>query len=245
MTLLPADNAANVPAKVETPDLATQIVAMAANKDIDVAKLEKLIDMQERIMRRQSEEAFNRAFALMQSELPVIAASKTGDKWKYAPLEDIIEVVRPILQKHGFSLAHRTEWPAHDVLKVVGILSHVDGHSKESEFQSKADNSGSKNAIQGLGSANHYGRRYTTNDLLGIVTRDDDGRAARPEPVTDPEGFDDWMSHLESLIPDGLRTISDAFAKGSQAYREHLTKHYGRQWNDWKTKASKNRPVSR
>ena len=47
-------------------DVVGQIVAMAANADMDVAKLEKLIEMQERVVRHQAESAFNQAFAVMQ-----------------------------------------------------------------------------------------------------------------------------------------------------------------------------------
>ena len=224
MTLTSKEETALVPQS----DLASQIVSLAANKDLDVAKLQALIEMQERMLRSQAEAAFNEAFAIMQGEIPTVAARKKGDKWKYAPLEDIVEIVRPILKDHGFALSHRTEWPEKGVLKVVGILSHRLGHSRQSEFVSGADPSGSKNAIQGLGSANQYGRRYTTNDLLGIATReDDDGAATSRSAITDPEGFDNWATDFATVaVEQGIEAMRAAWKQSKPEFRDHMTKHY-------------------
>lgn len=244
-TPMAAKDMALVPVN-ESRDIVSQIVALAANPDMDVAKLEKLIDLQERVMKRDAEAAFNAAFTAMQSVLPIIVSKVKGDKWKYAPLEDIIEVVRPLLKEHGFSLSHRTEWPEKTTLKVIGILSHVQGHSRESEFQSAADASGSKNAIQGLGSANHYGRRYTTNDLLGIVTRDgdDDGSKAGTADVVDPKGYEDWRMDLEVTAQErGLAALTDAWKESSQQFRDHTFKHYRKAWEVTKQTAAKVKAV--
>jgi hypothetical protein len=224
--LIKKDETAVAPIEHET--VVAQIVRMAADPNMDVAKLEKLIDMQERVRRSEAESEFNRAFAVMQGEIPTVAERAKGDKWMYAPLEDILEVVRPILQKHGFSLSHRTEWPEKNVVKVIGILSHRLGHSRESEFMSGADASGSKNAIQGLGSTNHYGRRYTTNDLLCIVTRkaDDDGATSQPRQIVDPPGFDDWLTDLSAAADTGKAAMTEAWEKAKPEFREHATKHY-------------------
>jgi hypothetical protein len=225
----------------ETSDLAMQIVSMAANKDIDVAKLEKLIEMQERVTRSQAEAAFNRAFAEMQADLPVISARTQGDKWKYATLEDIVDVVRPILKRFGFSLSHRTEWPDKDTLKVVGILSHVQGHSRQSEFQSTADKSGSKNAIQGLGSANAYGRRYTTTDLLGIATRDDNGHAVARQSEPDqeaPAGYVEWLQKLESSAMQGTKQMMAEWNASKPELRNFLIRSDRKRWEAIKTTAA-------
>src|SRR4051812_23812986 len=162
-TLAPTDEAPSTALAVQSADPFTAMVErLAANPDVDVVKLEKLIAMQERILDRNAEAAFNAAFAEMAGEIPTVTERGKTDKGTYARLEDIIQAVRPILQRHGFALSHRTEWPEKTLVKVVGILTHREGHSRQSEFLSGADASGSKNAIQGLGSAVAYGRRYTT-----------------------------------------------------------------------------------
>ncbi len=246
----PVKEVAMVAVEPKALDIVSQIVALAANPDMDVAKLEKLIDLQERVMRRDAEAQFNAAFAEMQSEIPTVIEKGKGDsgKWFYAPLEDIVAVMRPILQKHGFSLSHRTEWPDKGTLKVVGILSHVQGHSRQSEFLSSADPSGSKNAIQGLGSANAYGRRYTTNDLLGIVTRkqDDDGAKTGTAEVVDPQGYEDWRMDIELTANEkGLAALTEEWKVSAKNYRDHTLKHYAKAWEITKQTAAKVKAVTK
>lgn len=209
------------------PPMLPMIERLAAMPEFDVAKLEKLLDMQERIMDRHAEQAFNVAFTAMQAALPTVVERGRTDKTAYAKLEDIIDTTRPILREHGFSLSFRTEWPEKSMVKVVGILTHQDGHSRQSEFLSAADASGSKNAIQALGSAVSYGRRYTTLDLLNITTRtaDDDGWRATPPkeggPAT-PKGFEDWLIDLQATADTGYPALEKAWKKSKPEFRDHL-----------------------
>ncbi len=215
---------------------------LARDPSVDVEKLERLIGMQERIMRHQAEAAFNAAFSEMQAQIPTIAERGRTDKTTYALLEDIIEQCKPVLQAHGFSLSHRTEWPSQKTVKVIGILTHRAGHSRQSEFLSDADASGSKNAIQGLGSAIAYGRRYTTADLLNIVSRkdDDDGyKAAAPRKVETPPKFDEWQDSMIAVADEGLDALQAAWKASSRAFREHTDKHEKVWWANLKAKASK------
>lgn len=194
---------------------------LATNKDVDVAKLEKLIQLQEHILAHEARAAFNRAFSAMQAEIPAIVETASGDggKWHYAPLEDIQKAVRPILERHGFGLSFRTEWLDRQI-KVIGILTHRDGHERTSEFVADADGSGSKNAIQARGSAVSYGRRYTTRDLLNITTRgaDDDGHTAVPPksetpkpPTTHPAGYLAWLDGLRAAAMRGTAALEAAW----------------------------------
>ena len=179
----------------------TLMARLAASRDVDMAKLEKMIDLQERIMRHNAKAAFNVAYVALQSELPEI--SKRGKiivkgtfRSAFAKLEDIHQVIKPILTRHRFSLRHRTEWPTDKpkIIRIVGILSHADGHSEESSFEAPMDQSDFRTDIQSQGSTVSYGRRYTTIDLLNITTRgiDNDGQSTTrqysapidAEPVT-------------------------------------------------------------
>lgn len=207
--------------------LAGVIERLAARPEVDVAKLEKIIELQERILRHDAEAAFNAAFSQMQPNIPTIVERARTDKTSYAPLEDIIEAIRPILSEFGFSLSHRTEWPEKNVVKVIGILTHRAGHSRHSEFVSGADSSGSKNAIQALGSAVQYGKRYTTKDLLCIVTReeDDDAETGEPPKKTEqqiPDGYDSWLGTLEAVAVNGMAEFSAAWNGSKEEYRRYL-----------------------
>ena len=223
------------------------IERLAANPDVDVTKLERIIELQERILRHEAEAAFNVAFAAMQPQIPTIVERAATDKTTYAPLEDIIEPIRPILSQHGFTLGFQTEWPADKQVKVIGILTHRGGHSRKSEFLSGADQTGSKNAIQALGSTVSYGKRYTTKDLLCIVTRkedDDGGRANKGEQPDALEGYDAWLANLEGVADGGMRAFSDAWNKSPEAFRKYLARTAPDLMRSIKAKAAKKASVA-
>lgn len=243
-----APNSAPVAVPQPQPmDLATVLQGLALNPDVPVDKLEKIIALHERVQATAAKAAFDEAFAAMQADLPVIVEYKKGDggKWSYAPLEDIVQAVRPTLSKHGFALSHATEWPDKGTVKVIGILSHKQGHERRSEFLSAADNSGSKNAVQALGSATSYGRRYTTNDLLNIVTRgedDDAKRTARLNGPQAPDGYAEWLGTLQTKAKEGWPALSKMWNTANtdpelKPYVTYLMKADVTIWNTLKKEA--------
>jgi hypothetical protein len=230
-----------VPARPEAEGLALVIERLSANPNVDVDKLERIILLQERINQHEAKAAFDAAFSRMQADLPVIAERGKTDKAKYATLEDIVEAVRPVLAVHQFALSHRTEWPDPAHVKIVGILAHAQGHEKTSEFLTVADTSGSKNAIQALGSALSYGRRYTTLDLLNIVSRhqDDDGATSQPKATTPepPKGYEDWCDNMIAVADEGFARLADAFKASPEAFRVYTDTHRVALKEGWKAKA--------
>lgn len=246
-TLLEETNAI-VPAT--TPDVGSSLVLMferlATNPQVDVAKLEKLIEMQERIIRHNARAEFWSDFARMQGELPTV--SERGEivvngqvRSKYATNEDIQQTIRPILQKHGFALSFRNEF-ADGYVKIIGILAHRSGHSEQDEFVARADTSGSKNDIQALGSTRSYGQRYTTIALLNIATRgeDDDGRTAQPErTIQAPAGFEDWWTDLQATAADGIKALTAAWNASKADYRNHVMATNKSAWQQVKARAEK------
>jgi len=155
----------------------------------DMAIIEKMLDMQERVMAKQAEMAFDRDFAMMAPEIPVIANTSNGHNITYAALETIDAVVRPILSKFGFATSYRVEHPEPTKVKVTCVLMHKDGHRESTSMELNADTSGSKNAVQALGSSVTYGKRYTLCAILNITTakEDDNGFAAKPFCPMTPE----------------------------------------------------------
>ena len=179
----------------EMATLLDVILRIATSPDADVDKMQKFLEMYERVLERNAKTAFFAAFAEMQPELPtidrngriVIAKKDSGEviqSTPYALYEDIMDAVQPILAKHGFGLGHRTGIAQDGKITVTGVLRHKYGYSEETTFTGQHDSTGSKNAVQAIGSTTQYGRRYTTLLLLNITSRspkdpcDDDGKAA-------------------------------------------------------------------
>lgn len=215
---------------------------LARDPNVPVDKLERLIALQERVMAHNAESAFNVAFAEMQADIPTIRERARTDKTTYATLEDIIGKVRPILSHHGFTISHRTEWPDKKTVKVVGILTHRDGHARTSEFMADADQTGSKNAIQALGSSVSYGKRYTTKDLLCIVTTDEDDDGQQSSLATAPSaphGLEEWWDDMIAATDNGLPQLEKAWAASRKELKEYVHKHRRQAWIALKAKAEK------
>lgn len=171
--------------------MASKILELAADPNFDVDKLERLMELQTRETERQATVAFSTAFAAMQSEIPTIAKAKSGNGSNYATLEDVVEITRPILNKHGFSLSFDTNTVLEKAddkstndykgyVEIVAILLHKEGHKEKTTLLVPFDYSGSKknNPAQAMGSSVSYGKRYTLCALLNIATRDDNDASA-------------------------------------------------------------------
>ena len=174
----------------ESAAIFSMIERAARDPNVDIEKMERLFQMQERAQATRARMAFDAAFAAMQPELPeidkrgkIIIKEKGGDKiiqsTPYALWDDTNKLIKPILAKHGFGLSFRiTQTDAR--ITTTAILSHVDGHREDTSFSAGIDNTGSKNNVQGWGSSMTYGKRYAGTAILNITTKgeDDDGKAA-------------------------------------------------------------------
>jgi hypothetical protein len=172
-------------------DILSVIARAAADPNVDIDKLERLLEMQERVIARGARAAYYNALAELQPKLPVIAerggiTDRNGRvQSTYALWEDVNEAIRPMLAEHGFSLTFKVR-RSEDQITTTGILAHREGHSEETELSLPTDSSGSKNAVQAVGSSTSYGKRYTAFALLNITSagEDDDGqKGGAPKPV--------------------------------------------------------------
>lgn len=183
----------------------SQLLTLAVDKDLDVEKLSKLMDLQRQWQAEQNRKAFFESFIEFQTECPDIRKTK-GVAFKengpvtyhYAPLSDIVRQIKPVEKKHGFS--HRWEFNDNkDEIKVTCLLTHRDGHTERTTMQSGVDNSPGKNSIQGRGSAIEYLKRYTLIGALGLSTTDSDVDGYSPEISIDIL-HKQYMEHYGELI---------------------------------------------
>lgn len=185
------------------------IMERLAMSNIDVAKLEKMMDLHERMLDRNARMSFASSLAEIQAEMPAITQNgeiRHNDKLisKYAKLEDINEAVKPMLRKHGFAISFRIK-QADGKIEVTAILSHREGHVEETSIMLPADTSGAKNIVQAQGSSVAYGKRYTMCALLNISTRGDDDDAQSVD-IIDLE----QAANLDNLIRS-TNTDKEAF----------------------------------
>lgn len=180
------DEVERVPAPTvqsESAAMFSMIERAARDPNVNIDKLERLMAMQERMTAQKASAAFASAFADMQADIPSIAERGKGHgNITYALWEDVNDAIKPVLAKHGFGLRFEVG-RAGDRLTVTGALMHREGHSERTMIELPADTSGSKNAVQAIGSSTSYGKRYVAAALLNLTSRlsedrDDDGAAA-------------------------------------------------------------------
>lgn len=184
----------------------------------------------EGVAKEYAKRQFQRAFQKLQAALPIIDENGTieyrdGRKGTYATNDLIQETILPICHRFGFTLAFSTTYPAPDKIRVTGELAHKDGYSKTSEYEARVDTSGGKTDTQGRGSVISFGHRYTTRDVLNLITRgaDTDGAVdVKPSVSAEalatwpdlcaaaPEGFDALAEYWQAMGEDGRKSVSDA-----------------------------------
>ena len=143
-----------------------------------------------------------RALAQFQQECPVIHKGAKGHNYTYADLPSILEVINPLLQKHGLGFTQPLQGNS-----ILTILFHVEtGETIESLTEIPTDDSSRMNIFQSMGSGITYYRRYALSSLLGIVT-DVDLDAGK-----------------QTLNAEQFRTILDALAKGTAKYTKEKVK---------------------
>ena len=131
---------------------------------------------------------FYKAFLKAQSEFPAIPKNKTGARnIKYADLDDILEIVLPILHKHGICLdqevTHNSEFMHCVVTKLVHAASGYISKTTSLVPMSEEDFKG-KSTFQAYGTGYSYFKRYALGSELGLRFNDDtDGNIPeREEP---------------------------------------------------------------
>jgi len=168
-----------------------QVLSMISNlvqrENFDIHALEKLIKLQNDAEDRQAKKMFNLNLAEMLGEIPVIA--KLGhnkfNNTKFARLEDVVEITRPILYKYGFSVTYKQKQEMiagastepnsiFCMMTVVCILKHRDGHEESNEIQLPIATIKGQTPIQAMGSGSTYGRRYTLMQALNIAVSEED-----------------------------------------------------------------------
>lgn len=170
-----------------------ELLARAVEGGATIEVLTGLMDLQERWERSQERreasqalKAFDQAIAAAKAEIPVIVKNTQGHNYKYADFAAIAREVDPILSKYGLQYRFRTIQSDKAITVTCILFGH--GHKEECTLSAGADTSGSKNAIQSLGSTLTYLQRYSLVQMLGLATaKDDDGRGGTDNLISPDE----------------------------------------------------------
>jgi|DEB0MinimDraft_6_1074348.scaffolds.fasta_scaffold07970_5 hypothetical protein len=166
------------------------IIEAAVASGADPAALEKLMELQERYEANNARKAYNAALVAAQAEMPTVFKGRQGQNSQYASFDDIMRVVRPILDAHKLAVSFSQTETA-DTMTITCRIMHSEGHSEETPFTlpkdgpiRTKDGRNVTNLAQAQGSANSYAKRYCLTNALNIVVGDqDDDAKALDQPL--------------------------------------------------------------
>jgi hypothetical protein len=191
---------------VPVTSLLEVISRAASDPTVDIEKMERLMAMHERITARDAEIAFNTAMTACQTEMPRVLRNKTNDSTtsKYADLEQLDIVCRPIYTKQGFSLSFGTaDCPIAGHARQTCLVSHTGGHSRSYQADIPLDLTGpkgnqNKTGVQGFGSTMSYGQRYLTKLIFNIaLTNEDNDGQGEKETVNEEQ-----IANIKALLTE-------------------------------------------
>lgn len=136
------------------------------------------------------------------------------EKWS-----DVQAAITPVLDANNLTLTHKIDHADGQTI-VIAVLTHDNGYREESgPMRLPLDTSGGKNNVQGAGSSQTYGMRYTARAICGLKLvggqGEDDGNliALADEPLNDQqarrvkeaeavwaqseEAFETWFTALQ------------------------------------------------
>lgn len=173
----------------DTP--ANSMIKLALASNVDVDKLERLLALYEREQATKARSEYFVALGKFQAEVPTIPRTREvhsrsgGTMYKFANLDDVIRVIRPVEQKHGFS--HRFEYEETaeaNGVKVTCVVSHIGGHSERTTIPVPSTSGQNTNAAQNRGIEISYGERYALKGAYGLTTCDDNDVVGPVETIT-------------------------------------------------------------
>lgn len=149
----------------------------ATDPTFDVAKLDHLLAVKERWEKEEARKAFVSALNAFKADPPEIFKNKTvsfkDTKYKHASLDQVSISIASRLAEHN--LSHRWNVEQREgQIKVTCVLMHSAGHSESVSLVAGADQSGSKNPIQSIGSTVTYLQRYSLLASTGMAVQDED-----------------------------------------------------------------------
>ncbi len=225
-------------ARVDPDSPAGIMMQLMSNGDggkFDVDGFGKMLEYQERHEANKARKVFASDFAVAQSNIAAVVKTKVNPqtKSKYAGLDAVIDMAKPVYTKQGFSIIYyegKAE-KAEDVRVYADVL-HKAGHKETYHLDVPLGGVGIKGvvnmtAIHAKATSFTYGRRYLLCNIWNIPTQDDDGNAPGKKPVEVKPPTDEEWGYIDEICklipaPDGKRVDRNKVAaicyESKQAY---------------------------
>lgn len=192
---------------------------------VDVLK--GMMDLYERAEKRQAEKDFAAALTDLQGETIRVQATKAVDvkdgkpRYTFAPYEEIMAVVQPMLTRHGFSVTFDTKIEEQRLYSIC-TLTHKSGHSRSNQFAVRFSKPPGSSDAQGDMSTKSYAKRGALCDALNIsIDHDTDGDDERGlgQHIT-PEQVEELKRRVAETQSDVAKFLAYAEARSFEEISE-------------------------
>lgn len=184
---------------IKSTTQAETVLAMmqqAIQSGTPVSDLERLMNLHERMTAQQARQEYLTAFAAFKQDCPEITRKTDNPQFsvvtrngikrpvKYANLADIERAIKEPLCTHGISYRWSGMSIEDGMMKLTCIVSHISGHSEESEIRMPIESRAGASPQQKYAITIIYMQRYSLIQALGLVTCDEDldGNELREQP---------------------------------------------------------------
>jgi hypothetical protein len=226
-TIVPAA----LPEVQQNASLMTVIERLASNPGVDIDKIQKLLEMQERRELNLDKAALRHAVAEFKKNPPQIIKKRLASfpikaegggrvSYSYADLENITSAIQDGLAEfgvtHSWSIAE-----GNGSICVTCVLKYGMYEEPGVTLTAPPDTSGTKNAIQAKGSTISYLEKYTLLAATGMAAGmpDTDGNTAGPK--IDQEAHDGHLSLIQgSKSLTELKDYWQAAVKGARKVKD-------------------------
>jgi hypothetical protein len=230
-----------LPATVPADPYFALIDRACTDPAFDVSKLQALMDMREREMRRVAENNFNEAMNRAQKRMRPIATDMDNPQTrsKYASYKALDLAIRPIYTDEGFGVSFDSEDSPKgpDWIRALAYVTNA-GWSRTYRIDMPADGKGAKGGdVMTKTHATAAGMSYAIRNLLKMIFNLAIGEDDREAPA----GFEDWFIDMDSsLATAGWKAWSEAWNKSKPEFRGHLARTNSTKIDEWKRKARQN-----
>lgn len=196
-------------AKKEESAMAEQeesvLMEMVRRTDISPERLEAFMNLQFKAEAKQAEREFNAALSAFQGECPIIKKTRNVSfksvNYDYSPLEEMVGVIKPLLNKYKLSFSFDVK-EASEANKMVLItkIRHSAGHSEEtSYFFNKYHDDERMNLSQRAKSSVTFAKRAALENALGLVTEKDVDADSAPQL---PDVSNTQIDQIKKLVEE-------------------------------------------
>ncbi len=161
------------------------LIEKAIESGSGIETMERLVALAKDVRAVQAREAWYEAMAEFQRRCPPIKKTRSAKiqtarasySYSYAPLDEILSTIQPVMGDLGLSVSWRGRVEADKVIQNCRI-SHVLGHHEESGDVPMpivlGDDGRGANPMQRVGIATTYAKRYSLLSIIGMAPEDDE-----------------------------------------------------------------------